>query len=117
MNPLRLLINGARGRMGQAILAALKDDPEATAAAAIDQGDDFLAALESAKIRLIIGTRLEGRFHELILVELSGERQDAAPFELPRHRPGLRHGTTVATEDIAHLCTSPIPVVGERLDD
>ena len=31
--------------MGQAILAAVNDDPEATVAAGIDQGDDFLAAL------------------------------------------------------------------------
>ena len=31
--------------MGQAILAAVNDDPEAPVAAGIDQGDDFLAAL------------------------------------------------------------------------
>jgi len=45
MNPLRLLINGSKGRMGQAILAAAKDDPSVTVAAEIDSGDDFLAAL------------------------------------------------------------------------
>ncbi|XHR30321.1 MAG: 4-hydroxy-tetrahydrodipicolinate reductase [Chthoniobacteraceae bacterium] len=45
---IRFLINGANGRMGQAILASLKDDPEAQVAAAIDKGDDFLAALASA---------------------------------------------------------------------
>ena len=45
MNPLRLLINGSKGRMGQAILAAVKDDPSVTVAAEIDHGDDFLAAL------------------------------------------------------------------------
>jgi len=42
---MRLLINGAKGRMGRAILAALEGDSEAVAAAAIDQGDDLLAAL------------------------------------------------------------------------
>ncbi len=42
---IRFLINGAKGRMGQAILAALKGDPEAEVTATIDQGDDFLAAL------------------------------------------------------------------------
>lgn len=46
--PIRFLINGSKGRMGQAILAALKDDPEAEIAAAIDQGDDFLAGLAGA---------------------------------------------------------------------
>ena len=45
MNPLRLLINGSKGRMGQAILAAMKDDPDVVVAAEIDHGDDFLAAL------------------------------------------------------------------------
>jgi len=45
MNPLRLLINGSKGRMGQAILAAVKDDPAVTVAAEIDHGDDFLTAL------------------------------------------------------------------------
>jgi len=45
---IRILINGAKGRMGQAILAALKDDPEAEVTATIDQGDDFLAALPKA---------------------------------------------------------------------
>jgi 4-hydroxy-tetrahydrodipicolinate reductase len=45
---IRFLINGAHGRMGQAILASLKDDPEAQVAAAIDKGDDFLATLPTA---------------------------------------------------------------------
>ncbi len=45
MNPLRLLVNGARGRMGQAILAAVKDDPEVVVTAEIDAGDDLIAAL------------------------------------------------------------------------
>lgn len=45
---IRFLINGAKGRMGQAILAALKGDSEAEVTATIDQGDDFLAALSKA---------------------------------------------------------------------
>jgi 4-hydroxy-tetrahydrodipicolinate reductase len=50
MNPLRLLINGARGRMGQAIIAAAKADPEVTVAAAVDQGDDFSSVLALADV-------------------------------------------------------------------
>jgi len=42
---IRLLINGAKGRMGHALIAALQGDTEASVAAAIDQGDDFQAAL------------------------------------------------------------------------
>lgn len=45
MNPLRLLINGSKGRMGHAIIATAQEDPAVTVAAEIDHGDDFLAAL------------------------------------------------------------------------
>jgi len=45
MNPLRILVNGARGRMGQAILAAIKEDAAVAASVEVDQGDDFAAAL------------------------------------------------------------------------
>lgn len=45
MNPLRILVNGARGRMGQAVLAAIQEDPDATLSDTIDEGDDFAAAL------------------------------------------------------------------------
>lgn len=43
--PLRLLINGAKGRMGQALISCAAADPELTVSAGIDAGDDFAAAL------------------------------------------------------------------------
>ncbi len=45
MTPLRLLINGAKGRMGQALVACAAADPELEVTAQIDVGDDFQAAL------------------------------------------------------------------------
>jgi 4-hydroxy-tetrahydrodipicolinate reductase len=42
---LSLLINGAKGRMGQAIIAAAHEDPAVAVAAEVDAGDDFAAAL------------------------------------------------------------------------
>lgn len=45
MSALKLLINGARGRMGQALIAGAEADPELEVAAAVDAGDDFAAAL------------------------------------------------------------------------
>lgn len=48
MNPLRLIVNGAKGRMGQAILACCKDDAEVTVAHALDADNDFAAALADA---------------------------------------------------------------------
>jgi len=48
MAPLRLLINGAKGRMGQAIIALAKLDPDIKVTAEVDEGDDFPAGLANA---------------------------------------------------------------------
>src|SRR5580698_5336634 len=45
MNPLRLLINGSKGRMGQMVIACAKADPVFAVSAQIDAGDDFAAAI------------------------------------------------------------------------
>ena len=42
---LRLLINGARGRMGQMLIACAKEIPAVSLAAAVDVGDDFAAGI------------------------------------------------------------------------
>ena len=42
---IRLLINGAKGRMGKTLVACAAADPELTVSAEIDEGDDFHAAL------------------------------------------------------------------------
>ena len=46
--PLRLLINGAKGRMGQAVIANAKLDPGVQVTAEVDAGDDFAAGLSRA---------------------------------------------------------------------
>ncbi len=43
--PLRLIILGARGRMGQALIVGAANDPALAVAAEIDAEDDFAAAL------------------------------------------------------------------------
>jgi len=45
MKPLRLLVNGSKGRMGQTIIACAKADPAVTLSGAIDVGDDLSAAI------------------------------------------------------------------------
>lgn len=45
MSALKLIINGAQGRMGQALINCAKADPELAVSAALDHGDDFAAAL------------------------------------------------------------------------
>lgn len=41
MNPVRVIICGSRGRMGQALIACAKADPELQLVGEIDQGDDL----------------------------------------------------------------------------
>ena len=48
-SPLRLLVNGAMGRMGQAIIACAKLDPGVEVVAQVDEGDDFAKALPEAE--------------------------------------------------------------------
>lgn len=43
--PLRLLINGSKGRMGQTLIACAKEDPDLQVTAEIDTGDDFAGAV------------------------------------------------------------------------
>ena len=47
MNPTRVIINGSRGRMGQALIDCAKADPLFSLAGATDLGDDLPAALPS----------------------------------------------------------------------
>jgi len=42
---IRLLINGAKGRMGKTLVACAAADPELIVSAEVDEGDDFKAAL------------------------------------------------------------------------
>ena len=52
MTPLKLLINGAHGRMGQMLIACAKGDAALEITAQVDVGDDFTAAL--AKCEAVI---------------------------------------------------------------
>lgn len=47
MNPLRLLINGSKGRMGQTIIACANQDPETVVTGTVDTGDDLGAVIEN----------------------------------------------------------------------
>lgn len=44
-DPIRILINGAKGRMGQALITCSTLDPELNVTAQVDEGDDFAAIL------------------------------------------------------------------------
>jgi 4-hydroxy-tetrahydrodipicolinate reductase len=50
MEPLKILVNGARGRMGQTVIACAAGDPALEIAAQIDLGDDLGAALPRCEV-------------------------------------------------------------------
>ncbi len=49
-NPLKIIINGARGRMGHTLISCAAGDPALKVVAAIDVGDDFAAAVPGADV-------------------------------------------------------------------
>jgi 4-hydroxy-tetrahydrodipicolinate reductase len=49
MTPLKLLVNGARGRMGQTIVACASADPDFEVTAQVDLGDDLQSALPACE--------------------------------------------------------------------
>jgi 4-hydroxy-tetrahydrodipicolinate reductase len=50
MNPLHLVINGAKGRMGQMLITCATSDPALRVFAGVDVGDDFAAAVPGADV-------------------------------------------------------------------
>ena len=52
MTPLKLLINGAHGRMGQMLIACAKGDPALEITAQVDLGGDFAAALAKSDVAI-----------------------------------------------------------------
>jgi 4-hydroxy-tetrahydrodipicolinate reductase len=50
MEPLRILVNGARGHMGQAVIACVAEQPELKVTGQIDAGDDFAGALPDCDV-------------------------------------------------------------------
>lgn len=52
MNALRLAIIGAKGRMGQALIAGAEADPTLTVTAAADAGDDLAAAMDASDVAI-----------------------------------------------------------------
>ena len=88
---LKLLINGAKGRMGQALIACAGADPALVVSAAIDAGDDFSAALPGSDA-VIDFTHADATATIAMACEQAGKilvigttGQDAATREIVKH--------------------------------
>src|SRR5579872_887155 len=65
----------------------------------------------------VLGARVRGDLHDLVLVERAREADDPLAGELPADRARLGHVAAVADEDVAYLGPRAVAVVGEALDD
>lgn len=84
MKPVRVIISGAKGRMGQALIACAKADPELQIAAGVDLGDDLGRVVAGSDVIV------EFALHEATL----GTAELAA-----QHKKALVIGTTGHTDE------------------
>lgn len=84
MPALRLLINGAKGRMGQTLVACAKEEPRLEIVAQVDVGDDFNGAIAQcdavvdfshhSTIEPVLARCLEGR--KTLVIGTTGHTDD-----------------------------------------
>lgn len=95
--PLQVLINGSRGRMGQALVSCARDFPELAVCAEVDAGDDFSAALAGCQAVIdfshhaVLDTVLAGcvRGSKTLVIGTTGhsDEQVARIHEAGKHIP------------------------------
>ena len=87
MNPLKLLVNGARGRMGQTVVACASAHPQFEVAGQVDLGDDLQVALPACQA-VIDFTQADATADVGTGVRTSGQN-----FDYRNHWPGQRLST------------------------
>ena len=99
MNPVKVIICGAKGRMGQALIACAKNDPELQFVAGVDVGDDLGKVLPQADVVV-----------EFALAEATAQVAQL----VAQHKKALVVGTTghadIAKQAIRQTL-APVPVV------
>ncbi len=95
----RVIINGARGRMGQALLVGAAQDPELAVAGAIDQGDDLAALMGGTDVVI------EFSFHPVTpaVAQLCAQNGRALVIGTTGH--------TDAEKDVIRHAASQVPLV------
>jgi len=83
MNPVRVIICGAKGRMGRALVACAQADPELTLGGEVDWGDDLSAVIHAGDVVVDFSVR---------------EATEAIARMAAQHRKALVIGTTGHTD-------------------
>jgi len=99
MNPVKVIICGAKGRMGQALIACAKNDPELQFVAGVDVGDDLGKVLPQADVVV-----------EFALAEATAQVAQL----VAQHKKALVVGTTGhadSAKQAIRQTLAPVPVV------
>ena len=83
MNPIQVIICGAKGRMGQALIACVKSDPELRLAGEIDLGDDLVKVITRGDVVVDFSThdatagiaRLAATQHKALVIGTTGHTE------------------------------------------
>lgn len=96
MTPVKIIICGSKGRMGQALVACAKADPELQLVGEIDQGDD-LSALVAASDAIV-----DFSVHEAtaLIARLAAQHKKALVIGTTGHTEAERRATREAVKPI-----------------
>ncbi len=113
MEPIKVVVHGAAGRMGREVMAALCRDPDLEPAGAVDKGvtEEYLSLPDGSGL-IPLSSDVEGmvaRVHPRVVVDFS-----VSEATLPMARAAARHGASLVVgttglsqtilDEIAALC-------------
>ena len=100
---ISVVVCGARGKMGQTVVAAVAAQPDMSVVAEVDLGDDLVAALGSGAVVMVenvfreLALRHDKEYDLVDVIRWSGAkyRRDIGHRAIQREtarRPGISHG-------------------------
>jgi 4-hydroxy-tetrahydrodipicolinate reductase len=102
MNPVRIIICGSKGRMGQALIACAKADPELRLAGEIDQGDDLNKIIGGCDVVVDFSVREA----TTVVAKLAGQHKKALVIGTTGHSDGEKQAVREAAKPVACVWTS-----------
>jgi 4-hydroxy-tetrahydrodipicolinate reductase len=127
MNPVRVIICGAKGRMGQTLVACVKADPELQLAGEIDAGDNLSKVIAGGDVIVDFSIReatesvakLAGQHGKALVVGTTGhtEAEKTAALKLLKSAPVVWTGNySTGVNTLFWLSAQVAKIVGDKWD-
>jgi 4-hydroxy-tetrahydrodipicolinate reductase len=102
MNPVRVIICGSKGRMGQTLIACAKADPALKLAGQVDQGDDLSKIIDECDVIVDFSVReaTDG------IAKLAGQHKKALVIGTTGHSAAEKQAVRDAAKPVACVWTS-----------